>query len=162
MQDVVKVFDIVRKEIRAHLVLIGDGPERSAVELLVRQLDLQNQVCFLGKQDSFVEVLQHSDLFLLPSESESFGLAALEAMACGVPVIATDIHGLPEVVSHEETGLLSAVGDIDSMAKDCLKLLKDPKLQQRFSVNARRRAAEDFNEATVIDQYEKYYRTVLG
>lgn len=161
IQDVVLVLQKILQQTKAHLILIGDGPERSPIENMVRDLDLSSHVCFLGKQESFTEILGYSDLFLLPSETESFGLAALEAMACGLPVIASDAGGLPEVVLDGETGFLSTIGDVDKMAGDALRLLTDDNLYQTFSHAARRRAVEDFNQEDVINQYEDFYYQVL-
>ena len=161
LPDVVKIFAAVKEKQRAHLILIGDGPERSATERLVRELGLEESVCFLGKQESFVEILKRSDLFLLPSETESFGLAALEALSCGVPVVASNIHGIPEVVRNGETGVLADVGDVDAMAEGALKLLTDADLWSRYSKAARDAAVHYFNRDKIISQYESYYRRVL-
>lgn len=161
IEDVIRIFAEVNKVTPAHLMLGGDGPERSKAENLVRDLGLQERVCFLGKQESVVEILQSSDLFLLPSEHESFGLAALEAMSCEVPVIASRAGGIPEVVIDGECGFLSDVGDVDSMAKNALKLLQDPALLQRFGTNARRRVIENFGIEDVITRYENYYLKIL-
>ena len=160
--DVLRTFALVNKEVKSHLVLIGDGPERSNAESIARELHIEKSVCFLGKQESFVPWLQHADLFLLPSELESFGLAALEAMSCGVPVVATNAQGISEVVVNGETGLLSDVGDYESMAKSCLRLLKNDEEMLKFSKNARERAVTQFNQDRIIDQYEKFYLSVLG
>ena len=162
MDDVIRMFAEVVKEVPAHLVLIGDGPERSRIEALVRELDIVKRVCFLGKQESFVSILQNSDLFLLPSESESFGLAALEAMSCGVPVIASKAGGIPEVVINGEVGYLSDVGDYKDMAKNAVRLLSDREKWQQFSMNARKLALEKFQLDTMIDRYEGYYHQILG
>ena len=161
LADVVHVFARVCRQMPAHLILVGDGPERSRIEALVRELGLVDKVCFLGKQETFANVLQASDLFLLPSETESFGLSALEAMACGVPVIASNIHGIPEVVLHGETGFLSAVGDVDDMARNALLLLQDDSLRDRMSKAARSRAVANFEETLLIDRYEAFYYTIL-
>ena len=142
--DVIRVFEKVNREENAHLVLIGDGPERSSVENLVRELELCDKVCFLGKQESFVNILQHADVFLLPSESESFGLAALEAMSCGVPVVASNTDGIPEVIADKETGFLSEVGDIESMSKNVLHILQQEENRKTLSKAARKRVEEEF------------------
>ncbi|MCB0322223.1 MAG: N-acetyl-alpha-D-glucosaminyl L-malate synthase BshA [Bdellovibrionales bacterium] len=159
--DVVAVFAKVAQEIPSRLILIGDGPERSRVEASVRDLGLADKVCFLGKQEDFVGILQRSDLFLLPSESESFGLAALEAMSCGVPVVASNVQGIPEVVVDGVTGFLSDVGAIERMASNAVRLLSSPTMHQAFSQASRDRVVSEFNEAYVIDLYEDYYfRTI--
>jgi len=162
LSDIVRVFEKIQREIPSHLIFVGDGPERSKTEALVHELGLKDRVCFLGKQEEFVPVLQMSDLFLLPSESESFGLAALEAMSCGVPVIATRVQGIPEVVSHGQTGFLSDVGDIDDMAANAIRLLKDADMLKSFSEASRARTVEYFREELLVDQYEAYYRRILA
>ena len=162
IQDVVKVFAEVRKQVTSHLVLVGDGPERSRIEDLVRELKLEQDVCFLGKQESFVEILQASDVFLLPSESESFGLAALEAMSCGVPVVASNAGGIPEVVIKNETGFLSDIGDIEGMSRQTVKLLTDDTLHKSMSDKSRARAMEEFDEDFVTKRYEDYYFQIMG
>lgn len=160
--DLIKAFAIIRAEVESHLVLIGDGPERSTCEALARELGISDKVCFLGKMDSFVPWLQSADLFMLPSELESFGLAALEAMSCGVPVIATNAQGIPEVVIDGETGLLSEIGDYQSMAENAIKVLKDPALHKRFGKAARDRALNNFRREPVVDQYIELYKKVLN
>ncbi|MEJ2103031.1 MAG: N-acetyl-alpha-D-glucosaminyl L-malate synthase BshA, partial [Ignavibacteriaceae bacterium] len=120
--DAIRVFEKVQKEIPSKLILIGDGPDRSECERICRQLELCDKVKFLGKQDGLTEILATSDLFLIPSQSESFGLAALEAMACGLPVISSSVGGLPELIKHNETGYIAEIGDIDRMAKYALEL----------------------------------------
>lgn len=161
IQDVINIFAKVNEQTPAHLILIGDGPERSNAERQVQDLGLRERVCFLGKQDNFVSILQHSDLFLLPSELESFGLAALEAMSCGVPVIASNTQGIPEVVIDGETGFLSNVGDVDEMASNALRLLSDEALHKSFSENARKRVVENYCRSILIDQYEGFYERVM-
>jgi len=161
LHDVIAIFAAVQKEVDCHLVLIGDGPDRPKTQALVRELGLSNRVCFLGKRDSFVDILQHSDLFLLPSVTESFGLAALEAMSCGVPVIASDVGGLPEVVLHGQCGFLAPVGDIQSMAGYALRLLSDSAEHERFSQAARKRTVNEFRLADIVSLYEDYYYRVL-
>ncbi len=161
IKDVIKTFSLIQKEISAHLVLIGDGPERSSAEILTRELGIADSVCFLGRQESFIPWLQSADLFLLPSELESFGLAALEAMSCGVPVIATNVQGIPEVVVHGKTGFLSNVGDIEDMAKNSLKILSDKELHEQLKTDSRALAVEKFNVTTIIDQYLDYYKRIL-
>ncbi len=160
--DVIKVFDIVQKEIPSKLVLIGDGPERSECERLTRQLDLNDKVKFLGKQDGLVEILSCSDLFLIPSQSESFGLAALEAMACGLPVISTSVGGLPELVKHNESGFIAEIGDVDRMAKYAIDLLSNDRKYEMFSKNSRDRAVNFFDISKVVPLYEEHYRKILN
>ena len=159
---VIEIFDRVQKVLPARLVLVGDGPERSKVERLVHDRGLTDKVSFLGKQLVFVEVLQAADLFLLPSSTESFGLSALEAMACGVPVIASDVQGIPEVVTNGENGYLCDVGDVDQMAAKAIALLQDDKLRTNFSKNAHARAVSEFSEEKQVSAYEAYYHRILS
>ncbi len=160
--DLIRAFAIIQSEVKSHLILIGDGPERSMAENLVRELKIEDYVCFLGKQDSFVPWLQQSDLFLLPSELESFGLAALEAMSCGVPVVATNTQGIPEVVIDGECGYLSEVGDYKTLADNSIKILKSNELQEQFAKNARKRAVDNFSVDKIIEQYVALYKKTLG
>ncbi len=160
--DAIRVFEKVQKEIPSRLVLIGDGPDRSECERLTRQLELFDKVKFLGKQDGLVEILSSSDLFLIPSQSESFGLAALEAMACGLPVISSSVGGLPELVRHNETGFIAEIGDVDRMAKYALELLTNDKKYKLFSENSRQRAVNKFDTKKVVPLYEEYYNKVLS
>jgi N-acetyl-alpha-D-glucosaminyl L-malate synthase BshA len=160
--DVIKIFDIVQKEIPSKLVLIGDGPDRSECERLTRQLDLSDKVKFLGKQDGLVEILSCSDLFIIPSQSESFGLAALEAMACGIPVISSSVGGLPELVKHNESGFIAEIGDIERMAKYAIDLLSNEKKYEIFAKNARDRAVNLFDISKIVPLYEEHYRKILN
>jgi N-acetyl-alpha-D-glucosaminyl L-malate synthase BshA len=164
VDDVVRVFAEVfeRANMPVRLVLVGDGPERSSVERAVHERGLGAHVCFLGKQLNFLAVLEQADVFLLPSESESFGLAALEALACGVPVVASDVGGLPEVVKHGETGFLSPVGDTGAMATHVLALLRDADRQARMGRAARADVEQRFQLAPLVTRYEEYYRKVLA
>jgi N-acetyl-alpha-D-glucosaminyl L-malate synthase BshA len=159
--DVVRVFARVRDKIPAKLLLIGDGPERLFIQQLVRELKLGADVLFLGEQDQLEPLFFCADLFLLPSEQESFGLTALEAMNCGLPVIATNIGGLPEVVTPGETGYLFPVGDIANMAASAVALLADPARHELFKARARKRAQESFNAEDIIPQYEAFYEELL-
>src|SRR5256712_3450566 len=159
--DVVRVFAGVRKAMPATLVLVGDGPERDAAEQESDRLELGDDVRFLGKVDDVAELLRGSDLFLLPSETESFGLAALEAMACGVPVIASAVGGLPEVVTSEETGFLASVGAVEAAAAEATPSLSDPVRHARMRTAAATRAL-DFSAERVVPEYEALYREVLG
>ena len=161
MTDVVRVFAGVRRELPATLVLVGDGPERDAAEQEVDRLSLRRDVRFLGKVDNVGDILRGSDLFLLPSETESFGLAALEAMACAVPVIASAVGGLPEVVVDGETGFLTPPRDVPAMIGHATRLLRDPALHARLRDAAARRALE-FAAERVVPRYERVYEDVLN
>ncbi len=160
--DTLKIFAKVIEEVPAKLVLVGDGPDRSECERLCRQLGICDNVKFLGKQDGLVEILNASDIFLIPSQSESFGLAALEAMACGLPVISSSVGGLPELVRHNETGYIAEIGDIDRMAKYTIDLLTNERKYKLFSKNARERTVSLFDKKIVIPQYEEYYKKFLS
>lgn len=158
--DTVEIFDRVRKKVPSKLVLIGDGPERSKAEWLAMQKGIHKDVLFLGKQDQVNEKLPAADIMLMPSELESFGLAALEAMSCEVVPIATRVGGVPEVVEHGKTGFLADVGDVDSMAKFAIDLLLDEnRLKEMGKVC--REAAHRFCSDEIITQYENFYRKVL-
>jgi len=161
IQDIVKVFAIVRKKIPAKLVFIGDGPERSGIEALCRELEVQNDVRFLGKMDGIEEALSLADLFLLTSEKESFGLAALEAMACEVPIISSNAGGIPEVNIHGVTGYVSEVGDVEDMAANAIKMLSDPILHDKMKANALKRAQE-FDIVKILPLYEKFYERITS
>ena len=156
VEDVVRIFAEVNKEQKSKLILAGDGPERYSVEKLVRDLGICDRVIFLGKVRDTAHVLEIADLFLLPSETESFGLAALEAMAVNVPVISSNTGGIPEVNIHGVTGYLSNVGDVEDMAKNALKILKDDETLNTFKVNALKRA-HDFDLEKILPMYEKIY-----
>jgi len=160
--DVVRIFELVRRKVPAKLLLVGDGPDRSTCEGLVRELDLTHDVLFLGKQIELVPLLSASDLFLIPSQSESFGLSALEAMSCEVPVIASSVGGLPELILHGETGYIAEIGDIERMAKYAIDLLTNETKYKSFSAAGRKRAVDEFRAEKIIDQYEQYYQQVLS
>jgi len=159
--DVVKIFAGVRKQLPATLVLVGDGPDRDLAEHEVDGLGLRKDVRFLGKVENVGDVLRGADLFLLPSATESFGLAALEAMACAVPVIASDAGGIPEVVRSGETGYLAPPGDVATMSQRALQVLQDPAEHERLKRNAAARALE-FSVDRVVPRYEKLYEEVLA
>lgn len=160
--DTIRILEKVKKEIPAKLVLIGDGPDRSECERLARELDLHKDVVFLGKQDALTEILNASDLFLMPSQSESFGLSALEAMACGIPVVSSSVGGLPELVIHNETGFIAEIGDIDRMAKYAVELLTNEKKYKTFSKNSRDRAVKHFDKNLIVPKYIEYYEKILN
>jgi N-acetyl-alpha-D-glucosaminyl L-malate synthase BshA len=162
VQDTIKIFEKVRKIIPSKLILVGDGPDRSECERLCRELDICDSVKFLGKQEGLVEILTSSDLFLIPSQSESFGLAALEAMACGLPVVSSSVGGLPELVKHNETGFIAEIGDVDRMAKYVIDVLKKKKKYDLFSRNARKRAVDKFDTSKIVPIYESLYDEVLS
>ena len=159
--DVMKVFAQVTQAIPSQLVLVGDGPDRSAAEWLAHDLGIQCRVHFLGKQDRVNELLPLADLMLMPSQLESFGLAALEAMACKVPAISTRVGGVPELIDHGETGLLYAVGDIDGMAQGAIELLKNRDRLEEMRETARRTAQQRYCATLVLPQYVKYYESIL-
>lgn len=160
--DVVKVFAQVQQAMPAQLVLVGDGPDRSAAEWLAHDLHIQNKIHFLGKQESVNELLPLADLMLLPSELESFGLAALEAMACKVPSIATRVGGVPELIEDGANGLLYSVGDTDGMAKGAIALLRDRARLREMGDTCRRTAQKRFCSTLVIPQYVKFYEALVG
>ena len=160
VEDVVHVFDRIVKKMPAKLLLIGDGPERTAIEKLCREVGNCEHVRFMGRQEAVEEILSVCDLFIMPSESESFGLAALEAMACEVPVISSNVGGLPEINIHGETGYLSNVGDVDDMAKNSIALLSNPELLAQFRTNAYAQA-QKFALANILPMYENYYARIV-
>lgn len=160
--DVVKIFAGINREVPSHLLLIGDGPDRLAAQHLAQDLGIGQRVHFLGKQECVVQLLSLADLFLLPSEKESFGLAALEAMACEVPVVATTTGGVPEVVQDGVTGYLAPVGDVETMTAMAVGLLQDRELHGRMANAARERAAGEFHVDKIVAQYEEYYRRICG
>ncbi|WP_179415657.1 N-acetyl-alpha-D-glucosaminyl L-malate synthase BshA [Mucilaginibacter sp. E4BP6] len=159
-EDVIKIFAKVIQKIPSKLLMVGDGGERSDCEQLCRDLGVSSNVRFLGKQDAIEEILSVGDLFLMPSLSESFGLAALEAMACKVPVISSNAGGLPELNIDGVTGYLKDVGDVDGMAEKAIYILEDEARLAQFKDNALARAKE-FDLANILPQYENYYAEVL-
>jgi N-acetyl-alpha-D-glucosaminyl L-malate synthase BshA len=160
--DVVRVFAQVVKEMPARLVLVGDGPDRSCAEWLAHDLGIHDKINFLGKQDRVNELLPLADLMLMPSELESFGLAALEAMACKVPAIATRVGGVPELIEDGVTGLLYPVGDIDAMAAGIISLLRDRDRLESMRDAARTVASTRFCSSLVVPHYVNYYEQVLN
>ncbi len=158
--DAIRIFKTISDKIPAKLLLVGDGPERVNMEVLCRELNVCDDVRFLGKLDAVEEVLSVADLFLMPSEKESFGLAALEAMACEVPVISTNAGGIPELNIHGKTGFVSNIGDVENMSKNALFILQDDNLAT-FKAAALARANElDINK--IVPQYEAYYNEILA
>ena len=160
VEEVLRVFDIVRKQLPCKLILVGDGPERPAIDKLCRELDTCNDIISVGKIANPKEILAVGDLFILPSETESFGLAALEAMAMKMPVISTNTGGIPELNIHEKTGYMSNVGDYEDMAKNTITLLSNDKLLQQFKVNAYEQAKK-FDLDLILPLYEKLYKDVI-
>ena len=161
IEDIIQVFAKVQKQVPSKLLLVGDGPERSGIEALCRDLGVASDVRFLGKLDTIEEALSLADLFFLTSEKESFGLAALEAMACEVPVISSDAGGIPEVNIHGVTGFVSKIGDIDDMVTNTVKILKDEALHTQMKANALARA-KDFSLEKILPMYERYYEKIVG
>jgi len=159
IEDVILIFEKILKQIPAKLLLVGEGPEREKVDRLIKKLNLKDKVLFLGNSQEVNKIFCYADLFLLPSETESFGLAALEAMAAKTPVISTNGGGLPEVNVHGVSGFLSPVGDVDEMAKNALKILKDDAVLQSFKQSAFTHA-KTFELNLILPQYEAVYRTV--
>jgi len=162
VHEVVEIFCKVRDEIPSRLLLVGDGPDRPKVEQYARECGVFDAITFIGNVPLVEEILVGADLFLLPSETESFGLAALEALSCEVPVIATSVGGLPEVVRHGENGFLFPVGDVESMSTAAIELLQDDEKRQRFGKEGRRWALEEFDEARVVERYRRIYSRVLN
>ena len=156
IEDVIIAFEGISKEMDVKLLLVGDGPERARLEQISRNSKFSKNIFFLGSLKSTKEVLNISDLFILPSSKESFGLSALEAMACGVPVIASDSGGIPEVISHGKSGLLNSVGDTYQMTKNALKLLSNDSLLEKFKTNAYQQAMK-FDIEVILPKYEKLY-----
>ncbi|SMO43224.1 N-acetyl-alpha-D-glucosaminyl L-malate synthase BshA [Melghirimyces algeriensis] len=159
--DVIRIFEQVQKHVPSRLILVGEGPEWPRAVQLAKDLGLESKISFLGKQDEVARLISLADLLLLPSSKESFGLVALEAMACGVPTVGSRAGGLPEVVIDGETGFLSEVGDVSHMAKNAIRLLTDSELYHRCSENGLIRAKEVFCAEKIADQYEALYQRVI-
>ncbi len=160
--DVVRILERVNREVPTVLLMAGEGPERASAQALARRLGLADRVRFLGHQESAAELTGLADVFLLPSELESFGLAALEAMACSVPVVASDQGGLPELVRHAETGYLLPVGDVEGMAARTIEILTDEERRHEMGAAGRRRAAALFSAERIVGEYERLYESVLA
>ena len=161
IQDVLKIFKIINNSNPSKLVLVGDGPERPKMERLARELEISDHVNFLGNLKSTKEVLNISDLFILPSSSESFGLAALEALACGVPVISTNSGGIPEVVEHGKSGFLSEAGNFKEMGQNALNIISDNQTHNQFKSNAIK-SAKKFDIQHILPKYEEVYKESLN
>ncbi len=161
VSDVIEVFDRIQKAMPARLLLMGDGPDRSRAEWLVGQKGLRKKVEFMGKVDHVNEKLSVADLMLVPSELESFGLAALEAMACEVPAVATAVGGVPEVIEHGRTGFLAPVGDIETMARCAIEILSDEKRLREMGMLARWEAQARYCTTKIIPEYEMFYKRVV-
>ncbi|AQQ53611.1 N-acetyl-alpha-D-glucosaminyl L-malate synthase BshA [Planococcus lenghuensis] len=162
VEDVVQTFSLVRRQLDAKLLLVGDGPEMSRIVRLVKELELEADVLFLGKQDGVAELYNMSDLMLLMSEKESFGLVLLEAMACGIPCIGTRAGGIPEVIEDGANGFLVPVGDYERAAELAIQLLKQPDTYAKLRQGAEKTAAERFHSSKILAQYEQVYRKVTA
>jgi N-acetyl-alpha-D-glucosaminyl L-malate synthase BshA len=160
--DVVRIFKLINDKIPSRLILIGDGPDAPYVLRLAEELGLKDRVLFLGGQDSVEAILCRADLFLLPSASEAFGLAALEAMACGVPVVGSIVGGLPELVINGEVGFLEPIGDVKAMANRSLEILSDKNLHLRLAENARKLTVEKYDTKDIVKKYYQFYQEVLA
>ncbi|MDB9721125.1 N-acetyl-alpha-D-glucosaminyl L-malate synthase BshA [Winogradskyella sp.] len=158
--DVIKIFNNIQKEIPAKLMMVGEGPEKESAERLAEELGISDRIVFLGNSNEIDRILCFSDLFLLPSETESFGLAALEAMASSVPVISTNTGGLPEVNAHGYSGYLSNVNDIDDMTANALKILTDTTILNQFKNNAKLQS-QKFDLHNIVPMYEDIYKETL-
>jgi len=161
VRDVVAVFDHINRQVPSRLVLVGDGPELSAANLMIEDAGLADRVEYLGTQDRVEDILPCADLVLLPSEYESFGLAALEAMACEVPVVASNSGGLTELIEDRVTGFLSDVGDVQTMAQCGIDVLTDAGAAREIGARARERVLEKFNPEAIVDEYERLYSSVM-
>jgi N-acetyl-alpha-D-glucosaminyl L-malate synthase BshA len=160
--DCIRIFAALQGKVKARLVMVGDGPEKAQGEWLARQLGVSKNVLFVGKQPGIVDYLSIANLLLLPSETESFGLSALEAMACETPVIASNVGGLPEVVVDGESGYLAEVGDVETMAKYAVKILTSDKLERKMGLFARQTAIDKFDIDKVMPMYLNYYDRILN
>jgi N-acetyl-alpha-D-glucosaminyl L-malate synthase BshA len=161
VQDLIYVYKIVSEKVKSKLLMVGDGPERHNAEQLCRKLGICDGIRFLGKQDAVEELMAVADVFMMPSETESFGLAALEAMACEVPVISSNTGGIPEINIHGETGFLSNVGDVEDMAKNTIYLLEDETRLKTFKQKAFEQA-QRFDLKFILPLYEAYYEKIIS
>lgn len=162
VSDVIEIFNRVQSKIASKLLLVGEGPELSKIQCMIQKLGLEDKVMFLGKQEDVAQIISLADVLLLPSEKESFGLVALEAMACGVPTIGSNAGGIPELVQHGKTGYLASIGDVDKMAEYALKLLQNETLHEQIKQACIDRAHHDFCNDRITNQYESLYYKVLG
>lgn len=162
VMDVVDILDKVNRHMPTRLLFVGEGPDLSKVMSRVKELGLMDRVIFCGKQEDVAQIISLADVMILPSEKESFGLVALEAMACGVPTVGSNTGGIPELIIHGETGFLEDVGDTEQMAEDVLKLLRDDQLYKRISKSCLYRAQVYFCDNVITEQYEQIYYRVLG
>jgi N-acetyl-alpha-D-glucosaminyl L-malate synthase BshA len=162
IDNVIKIFHNVNKEIESRLLLIGDGPERENAEKLSQQLGIYDNILFLGKQSSLAKFLSLADILLLPSETESFGLVALEALSCQVPVIATRVGGLPELIRDGESGYLFSIGDVEGMSRAALRLLQNDEKRKKMGKKGREIAQNHYAKDKIVSMYEDYYREVLA
>ncbi len=160
--DTVRILERVVRDVPTVLLMVGEGPERSSAQALARRLGLADRVRFLGTRESVEEIAALADVFLLPSELESFGLSALEAMSCAEPVVGSDAGGLPEVVTSGESGFLLPVGDVEGMAARVIELLRDEPRRKAMGCAGRRRAEQHFSAERIVNQYERFYERVLG
>jgi len=159
--DVIRIFDTINRRLPAKLILVGDGPDAPNILSMASEMGLKEKVIFLGGQDIVESVLCKADLFLLPSASEAFGLAALEAMACGVPVVGTIVGGLPELVIDGQTGFLEPIGDVGAMSRRSIEILTDHELHEKLSRNAREVTIRKFTTERIVGEYQDFYRRIL-
>ncbi|OGX61777.1 MAG: N-acetyl-alpha-D-glucosaminyl L-malate synthase BshA [Paenibacillus sp. RIFOXYA1_FULL_44_5] len=159
--DVIDIFDKINDQVKSRLLLVGEGPDLSKIMTKVKDMGLSERVCFCGKQDDVAQIVSMADLMILPSEKESFGLVALEAMACGVPTVGSVAGGIPELITHGETGYLAQIGDVEQMAQYAITLLQDDELHERFSKACIERARTVFCDQIIVKQYEDIYFRVL-
>jgi N-acetyl-alpha-D-glucosaminyl L-malate synthase BshA len=160
--DVIRIFKLINDQIPSRLVLVGDGPDAPNILRLADELGLKNRVFFLGGQDMVENILCKADLFLLPSASEAFGLAALESLACGVPVVGSIVGGLPELVENGKVGYLEPIGDVKAMAQRSLEILSDKNLYSMMAANARKLTIAKFDTKDIVKQYYDFYQEVLS
>lgn len=161
IEDVISIFALINSEIPSKLIMVGDGPMMSTALKMTEKLNVSSQTIFLGKQNDVAGLLSIADIYLLPSENESFGLSALEAMSCEVPVIGTNAGGLPEVVENGRTGWLADVGDVKTMADKAKQLLTDQNLHEKMAQEGRKTVIEKFHQDKIINVYEEYYRSII-